>query len=53
MVIQTMTTNNTRRVTVRARYLVNGMASRISMVDRGANRLPTRMLKNDGEKPNV
>lgn len=45
-----MTTNNTRRVTVRARSLVNGMASRISMVDRGANRLPTRMLKNDGEK---
>lgn len=45
-----MTTDNTRRVTVRARSLVNGMATKISLVDRGANRLPTRMLKNDGEK---
>ncbi|UYD21497.1 hypothetical protein [Vibrio phage 29Fa.3] len=50
MVNQTMTTDNTRRVTVRARSLVNGMATKISLVDRGANRLPTRMLKNDGEK---
>ena len=43
--------DNTRRVTVRARSLVNGMANKISLVDRGANRLPTRMLKNDGDKP--
>ncbi|AEH21865.1 VHS1052 protein [Vibrio phage 1] len=38
-----------RVVTVRARSLKNAEASYISVVDRGANRLPIRMLKNEGE----
>lgn len=38
-----------RVVTVRARSLKNAEASFISVVDRGANRLPIRMLKNEGE----
>lgn len=40
---------NKRVITVRARSLKNADASFISVVDRGANRLPIRMLKNEGE----
>lgn len=38
-----------RVIKVRARSLKNAEASYISVVDRGANRLPIRMLKNEGE----
>ncbi|QNJ59174.1 hypothetical protein [Vibrio phage vB_ValS_PJ32] len=40
--------DNDRVVKVRARSLKNADATFISMVDRGANRLPIRMLKNEG-----
>ncbi|AUR95988.1 hypothetical protein NVP1215B_070 [Vibrio phage 1.215.B._10N.222.54.F7] len=38
-----------RVVKIRARSLKNAEASFISIVDRGANRLPIRMLKNEGK----
>lgn len=42
-------TDQNRVVKIRARSLKNAEASYISMVDRGANRLPIRMLKNEGK----
>ena len=39
--------STTKKITVRARALKNGNANFISMVDRGANRLPVQALKNE------